>query len=44
MLDTYQTIASSGEACHTEKRSRFLAFAHHVTTVVEAKAIIAAYR
>lgn len=44
MLDTYQTIASSGEACHTEKRSRFLAFAHHVTTVDEAKAIIASYR
>lgn len=33
-----------GEGYYTEKRSKFLAFAHHVETVDEAMDIVAAYR
>ncbi len=43
-MDTYRTIATAGEAVFTEKRSRFLAFAHHVETAEEAKTIVAALK
>ena len=44
MSDEYKTIKTEGEGYYTEKRSKFLAFAHHVTTVEETKDIIAGYR
>ncbi len=44
MTDEYQTIASSSEGYYTEKRSKFLAFAHPVKTVDEVKDIVAQYR
>lgn len=33
-----------GEGYYTEKRSKFLAFAHHVTSAEEVKVIVAGYR
>lgn len=46
MEDQYHTILenSVGEGYYTEKRSKFLAFAHHVETVEEVKSIVSAYR
>lgn len=44
MTDEYKTIATTSEGYYTEKRSKFLAFAHHVQTVDEVKDIIAQYR
>ena len=44
MTDTYKTISSPAEGYYTEKRSKFLAFAHHVESVDEVKQIIARYR
>jgi uncharacterized YigZ family protein len=44
MNDEYKTIENTGEGYYTEKRSKFLAFAHHVESVDEAKQIIDAYR
>ncbi len=44
MEDTYKTISTTGEGYYTEKRSKFLAFAHHVETVEEVKEFIAFYR
>ena len=44
MSDEYKTIASTSEGYYTEKRSKFLAFAHPVKTVDEVKDIIAGYR
>ena len=46
MEDKYHTISenSVGEGYYTEKRSKFLAFAHHVETVEEVKSIVSAYR
>ena len=45
MTDEFKTISSTtGEGYYTEKRSKFLAFAHHVTTVDEVKALLATYR
>ena len=44
MSDEYKTIVSTSEGYYTEKRSKFLAFAHHVQTVDEVKDIIAQYR
>ena len=46
MEDQYHTISenSIGEGYYTEKRSKFLAFAHHVETVEEVKSIVSAYR
>ncbi len=44
MSDVYQTIANKSEGYYTEKRSKFLAFAHPVSTVEEIKEILAAYR
>ena len=44
-MDTYKTITNDiGEGYYTEKRSKFLAFAHHVETVDEAKDIVKQYR
>ena len=44
MTDEYRTIATISEGYYTEKRSKFLAFAHHVETVDEVKGILAGYR
>lgn len=44
MTDEYQTIAATSEGYYTEKRSKFLAFAHHVECVDEIKEILAQYR
>ena len=45
-LDSYKTISEKkvGEGYITEKRSKFLAYAHHVETVDEVKEIVAGYR
>jgi uncharacterized YigZ family protein len=44
MTDEYQTISSKiGEGYYTDKRSKFLAFAHHVTSVDQIKEIVAQY-
>lgn len=43
-LDEFKTIATTGEGTYSEKRSKFLAFSHHVESVDEVKDIIAAYR
>ncbi len=44
MTDLYKTIGNRiGEGYYTEKRSKFLAFAHHVTTVEEVKDLVARY-
>lgn len=44
--DQYKTISEHGfgEGFYSEKRSKFLAFAHHVTSVDEVKALLASYR
>lgn len=44
MTDEYKTITGTSEGYYTEKRSKFLAFAHHVETTDEVKTIIAQYR
>ncbi|MBR2245390.1 MAG: YigZ family protein [Prevotella sp.] len=44
MTDEYRTIATISEGYYTEKRSKFLAFAHHVETIDEVKGILASYR
>ena len=44
MKDEYRTIKREGEGYYTEKRSKFLAFAHHVSSVDEIKDIVAGYR
>ena len=45
MTDEYKTIAEIiGEGFYSEKRSKFLAFAHHVETIDEIKNILASYR
>ena len=46
MEDSYKTIKEKivGEGYYTEKRSKFLAFAHHVESVDEVKEIIKQYR
>ena len=44
MTDEYKTVATTSEGYYTEKRSKFLAFAHHVETVDEVKEILAGYR
>ena len=44
MLDEYKTIKTGGEGYYTDKRSKFLAFAHHVSSVEEIKDILAGYR
>ena len=44
MTDEYKTIKETSEGYYTEKRSKFLAFAHHVETTDEVKDIVAGYR
>ncbi len=44
MTDEFKTITATSEGYYTEKRSKFLAFAHHVETTEEVKEIIAGYR
>ena len=44
MADSYRTIAAPSEGTYKEKMSRFLAFAHPVTTRDEARAAVAAYQ
>jgi uncharacterized YigZ family protein len=44
MSDEFLTIAATAEGYYTEKRSKFLAFAHHVETTDEVKAIVDQYR
>lgn len=45
-MDSYKTISEKkiGEGYITEKRSKFLAYAHHVESVDEVKEIVASYR
>ena len=45
-MDSYKTISEKivGEGYYTEKRSKFLAFCHHVETTAEVKDIVARYR
>lgn len=43
--DVYLTITDSvGEGFYSEKRSKFLAFAHHVSSVEEVRDLVASYR
>ena len=42
--DEFKTIKETSEGYYTEKRSKFLAFAHPVRTVDEVKDIVAQYR
>ena len=44
MPDEFLTISTTGEGYYTEKRSKFLAWAHHVETTDEVKALLADYR
>ncbi|MBQ8157879.1 MAG: YigZ family protein [Prevotella sp.] len=44
MTDEFKTIKGKSEGYYTEKRSKFLAFAHHVETVDEIKELLAGYR
>lgn len=45
MDDKYLTIIDDGaEGFYSEKRSRFLAFAHHVDTEEDVKTLVASYR
>lgn len=44
MGDTYHTLKLPAEGIYKEKMSKFLAFAHPVYTVEEAKAVIARYQ
>lgn len=45
MEDTYKTITEkTGEGFYSEKRSKFLAFAHHVSSADEVKEIVQEYR
>ena len=44
MADSFRTIASPSEAIFKEKMSKFLAFAHPVTSAAEAKSVVASYQ
>ena len=44
MTDEFKTIATTSEGYYTEKRSKFLAFAHPVSTVDEVKDLVVQYR
>ena len=41
--DEFKTISGTSEGFYSEKRSKFLAFAHHVETVDEVKDLLAQY-
>ena len=43
MADTFHTISTPSEGIYREKMSRFLAFAHPVSTADEAKAVVKDY-
>ena len=44
MSDTYLTIQDKSEGIYTEKRSKFLAFAHPIETIDEIKDLITDYK
>ena len=44
MTDEYKTISGTSEGTYSELRSKFLAFAHPVTTVEEAMAVVERYQ
>jgi uncharacterized YigZ family protein len=44
MTDSFKTINNIGEGFYSEKRSKFLAFAHHVTSPDDIKEIVEGYR
>ena len=44
MRDTYLTIQDKSEGSYTEKRSKFLAFAHPIETIDEIKDLITDYK
>ncbi|MBO7067312.1 MAG: YigZ family protein [Bacteroidaceae bacterium] len=44
MTDEFKTIKDKSEGTYSELRSKFLAFAHHVTTVEEAMALVEQYQ
>lgn len=44
LTDTYLTIGAPAESVYVEKRSRFLAFAHHVTDEEQVRTLVADYR
>lgn len=44
MTDEYKTIKGTSEGFYSEKRSKFLAFAHHVDSLDEVKELLAQYR
>ena len=44
MIDEFKTIRDKSEGTYSELRSKFLAFAHHVTTVDEAMALVEQYQ
>ena len=44
MTDEFKTIKTTGEGFYSEKRSKFLAFAHHVETIDEVKELLDTYR
>ena len=44
MSDEFKTIDGTSEGFYSEKRSKFLAFAHHVESLDEVKALVADYR
>ena len=44
MTEEYKTISGTSEGAYSELRSKFLAFAHPVTTVEEAMAVVEQYQ
>ncbi len=44
MTDEYKTISGTSEGFCSEKRSKFLAFAHHVESADDVKELLAGYR
>lgn len=44
MTDEYKTISGTSEGAYSELRSKFLAFAHPVTTMEEAMAVVEQYQ
>ena len=44
MTDEFKTIKDKSEGTYSELRSKFLAFAHHVTTIEEAMALVEQYQ
>ena len=44
MTDEFKTISQTGDGFYSEKRSKFLAFAHHVDSIEEIKSLLDGYR